>query len=370
MRDALFFHLRRRRRALKIRIHCHCSLQSEHLLRVIGTEFDSHRLGMPRPKGSKKEKTRSRKLSLLSASSSPTAISSPSSSTLTSAHLPCPNELLLDEMNWLKVPFQGSPTSKINRSKKTEANEEALSPTTASNEFSARRVVVNPAVLRYLEQNRQMTTNESIDMKTRREAEDDLFHELTAMDAQEESQHELSTVSKTFPIPVPISASEWIDSDRSLFQDDLFRDFSTCSTDFLPSARLAEWILSHPQSIWSKFLSFRNSELLSIRWSRTSIERVPRLPLVAGEVWSMDRRSLDFQRQKQQSREEFRMAAQIARRLIVLGAPGSGKGTIASRIVKTYGMPYIVVGDILRQHIQRRSGEAFSSLATILSFDE
>ena len=51
------------------------------------------------------------------------------------------------------------------------------------------------------------------------------------------------------------------------------------------------------------------------------------------------------------------MASQIARRLIILGAPGSGKGTIASRIVKTYGTPYIVVGDILRQQIQQKSGK-------------
>ncbi|CAF1402111.1 unnamed protein product [Rotaria socialis] len=52
------------------------------------------------------------------------------------------------------------------------------------------------------------------------------------------------------------------------------------------------------------------------------------------------------------------MSAHIARRLVILGAPGSGKGTIASRIVKTYGMPHIVVGDLLRQHIQRKSEES------------
>jgi len=52
------------------------------------------------------------------------------------------------------------------------------------------------------------------------------------------------------------------------------------------------------------------------------------------------------------------MTSQIARRLVILGAPGSGKGTIASRIVKTYGMPHIVVGDLLRQHIQRKSEES------------
>jgi len=53
------------------------------------------------------------------------------------------------------------------------------------------------------------------------------------------------------------------------------------------------------------------------------------------------------------------MTSHIARRLIILGAPGSGKGTIAGRIVKTYGMPHIVVGDLLRQHIQRKSGKLF-----------
>lgn len=53
------------------------------------------------------------------------------------------------------------------------------------------------------------------------------------------------------------------------------------------------------------------------------------------------------------------MASQLARRLVILGAPGSGKGTIASRIVKTYGMPQIVVGDLLRQHIQNKSGKIY-----------
>ncbi|CAF0975873.1 unnamed protein product [Adineta steineri] len=52
------------------------------------------------------------------------------------------------------------------------------------------------------------------------------------------------------------------------------------------------------------------------------------------------------------------MTSQIARRLLILGAPGSGKGTIASRIAKTYGTPHIVVGDLLRQHIQRKSDES------------
>lgn len=53
------------------------------------------------------------------------------------------------------------------------------------------------------------------------------------------------------------------------------------------------------------------------------------------------------------------MTSQIARRLVILGAPGSGKGTIASRIIKTYGMPHIVVGDLLRQHVQKKSGKFY-----------
>lgn len=57
------------------------------------------------------------------------------------------------------------------------------------------------------------------------------------------------------------------------------------------------------------------------------------------------------------------MASQIARRLVILGAPGSGKGTIASRVAKTYGLPYIVVGDLFRQHIQQKSGMSSSSLS-------
>lgn len=52
---------------------------------------------------------------------------------------------------------------------------------------------------------------------------------------------------------------------------------------------------------------------------------------------------------------QIQMASSIARRLVILGAPGSGKGTIASRIVKTYGMGYIVVSDLLRQSIKNKA---------------
>lgn len=34
-----------------------------------------------------------------------------------------------------------------------------------------------------------------------------------------------------------------------------------------------------------------------------------------------------------------------------MGPPGSGKGTIAKRIVKDFGMKHIASGDVLRKHV-------------------
>ena len=42
-------------------------------------------------------------------------------------------------------------------------------------------------------------------------------------------------------------------------------------------------------------------------------------------------------------------------RLIILGAPGSGKGTISNRIVKEFKVSHLSSGDLLRSHIKNKT---------------
>lgn len=42
-------------------------------------------------------------------------------------------------------------------------------------------------------------------------------------------------------------------------------------------------------------------------------------------------------------------------RALILGAPGSGKGTISARVVKKFDIKHVSCGDVLRQNIMRRT---------------
>jgi adenylate kinase len=42
----------------------------------------------------------------------------------------------------------------------------------------------------------------------------------------------------------------------------------------------------------------------------------------------------------------------LAGRILILGAPGAGKGTQARRIAKKFGVPQISTGDIFREHLE------------------
>ena len=42
-------------------------------------------------------------------------------------------------------------------------------------------------------------------------------------------------------------------------------------------------------------------------------------------------------------------------RLLLIGAPGSGKGTQAERLAQRYGITHISSGDLLRQHVQEQT---------------
>lgn len=53
-------------------------------------------------------------------------------------------------------------------------------------------------------------------------------------------------------------------------------------------------------------------------------------------------------------------------RLIILGAPGSGKGTISSRIVKEFRLTHLATGDVVRSNIAKKSelGQKMQSLVS------
>ena len=47
-------------------------------------------------------------------------------------------------------------------------------------------------------------------------------------------------------------------------------------------------------------------------------------------------------------------------RAVIMGPPGSGKGTVSARITKTFGLKHISSGDILRANINAKTGKTAS----------
>ncbi len=173
---------------------------------------------MPRPKGSKKDKNQSSS--------------------------PLPLLYSNDDINWLETSINNPLVNKGGRPKKTEFINANLIPINSSSEINGRRVVINPAVLRYLEQNRNLSiTNKN----------DEFFDKNISMEGKDD--HAFDDLLKSFAVQEStilsnermISINEFIEFDK-LIEDDLLWDFCTCSTEFLTTARLAEWILTHQQS--------------------------------------------------------------------------------------------------------------------------
>lgn len=46
-------------------------------------------------------------------------------------------------------------------------------------------------------------------------------------------------------------------------------------------------------------------------------------------------------------------------RTIIMGPPGSGKGTIATRIAKDFGLVHLSSGDLLRKQIHDETGGGY-----------
>lgn len=53
-------------------------------------------------------------------------------------------------------------------------------------------------------------------------------------------------------------------------------------------------------------------------------------------------------------------------RAIIMGPPGSGKGTVSARITKSFGLQHISSGDILRANINAKTGKIAVSLLSEL----
>jgi cytidylate kinase len=61
-------------------------------------------------------------------------------------------------------------------------------------------------------------------------------------------------------------------------------------------------------------------------------------------------------------------AATAVFRGVILGAPGSGKGTVSFRIIRQFNLNHISVGDKLRQHVAAGTGMCFENACSMMLF--
>lgn len=55
--------------------------------------------------------------------------------------------------------------------------------------------------------------------------------------------------------------------------------------------------------------------------------------------------------------QDFTMVLRAVFRAVIMGPPGSGKGTVSDRITKTFGLQHLSSGDILRGNIEAKTGK-------------
>lgn len=60
--------------------------------------------------------------------------------------------------------------------------------------------------------------------------------------------------------------------------------------------------------------------------------------------------------------------ASRALRALIMGAPGSGKGTIAKRIITDFDMKFLSAGDILRSHVAQGTGSRSTVSSSFIRF--
>ena len=79
------------------------------------------------------------------------------------------------------------------------------------------------------------------------------------------------------------------------------------------------------------------------------------------QTFAADEAKIASSAQRQQQLSMRNNAVDAAWVVILMGAPGSGKGTQARRLAKTLGLPQIATGDMLRRAVE--AGTALGRLA-------